>query len=145
MILRKGLIKVLNSLDNRPQKHFESLRFDHLTYGLNLLHQRHLENIYYRSHQTKEGFYNKTTYYLLKRSPGVLNIVECGFLTNPEEAATHSSEEYQEKVAQAIAITSSTPMTFSRRRDGSVRTRALHGCSPSIAAVSMSLCLSASR
>lgn len=44
-----------------------------------------------------------TTYYLLKRSPGVLNIVECGFLTNPEEAASLSSEEYQEKVAQAIA------------------------------------------
>ena len=33
----------------------------------------------------------------------VLNIVECGFLTNPEEAASLSSEEYQEKVAQAIA------------------------------------------
>lgn len=44
-----------------------------------------------------------TTYYLLKRSPGVLNIVECGFLTNPEEAASLSTEEYQEKVAQAIA------------------------------------------
>ena len=44
-----------------------------------------------------------TTYYLLKRSPGVLNIVVCGFLTNPEEAASLSSEEYQEKVAQAIA------------------------------------------
>ena len=44
-----------------------------------------------------------TTYYLLKRSPGVLNFVECGFLTNPEEAASLSSEEYQEKVAQAIA------------------------------------------
>ena len=44
-----------------------------------------------------------TTYYLLKRSPGVLNIVECGFLTNPEEAASLSSEEYQENVAQAIA------------------------------------------
>ena len=28
---------------------------------------------------------------------------ECGFLTNPEEAASLSSEEYQEKVAQAIA------------------------------------------
>lgn len=44
-----------------------------------------------------------TTYYLLKRSPGVLNIVECGFLTNPEEAALLKTEEYQEKVAQAVA------------------------------------------
>ena len=30
-----------------------------------------------------------TTYYLLKRSPGILNIVECGFLTNPEEASVN--------------------------------------------------------
>ena len=40
-----------------------------------------------------------TTYYLLKRSTGVLNIVECGFLTNPEEAEKLS----QEKVAAAVA------------------------------------------
>lgn len=44
-----------------------------------------------------------TTYYLLRRSPGVLNIVECGFLTNPEEAAMLSQEEYQQKVAEAVA------------------------------------------
>ena len=44
-----------------------------------------------------------TTYYLLKRSPGVLNIVECGFLTNPEEAGKLSQEDYQIKVAEAIA------------------------------------------
>ncbi len=44
-----------------------------------------------------------TTYYLLKRSPGILNIVECGFLTNPEEARKLAQEEYQIKVAEAIA------------------------------------------
>ncbi len=43
------------------------------------------------------------TYYLLKRSEGVLNIVECGFLTNPEEAEKLQTEEYQEQVAEAIA------------------------------------------
>lgn len=43
------------------------------------------------------------TYYLLKRSSGVINIVECGFLTNPDEAALLQSEEYQEKVAKAVA------------------------------------------
>lgn len=43
------------------------------------------------------------TYYLLKRSSGVINIVECGFLTNPDEAALLQSEEYQEKVANAVA------------------------------------------
>lgn len=42
------------------------------------------------------------TYYLLKRSQGVLNIVECGFLTNPSEASLLQTEEYQEKVAQAV-------------------------------------------
>lgn len=44
-----------------------------------------------------------TTYYLLKRSPGVLNIVECGFLTNPEEAVKLAEDSYQKKIAQAIA------------------------------------------
>lgn len=43
------------------------------------------------------------TYYLLKRSPGVINIVECGFLTNPEEAALLQTEAYQTKVAGAVA------------------------------------------
>ena len=43
------------------------------------------------------------TYYLLKRSPGVINIVECGFLTNPEEAVLLQTEKYQSKVAEAVA------------------------------------------
>ena len=43
-----------------------------------------------------------TTYYLLKRSEGILNIVECGFLTNPQEAQKLQTEEYQPKVAEAI-------------------------------------------
>ncbi|MDO4274941.1 MAG: N-acetylmuramoyl-L-alanine amidase [Eubacteriales bacterium] len=44
-----------------------------------------------------------TSYYLLKRSPGILNIVECGFLTNANEAQLLQTEEYQQKVAQAVA------------------------------------------
>ena len=43
------------------------------------------------------------TYYLLKRSEGVINIVECGFLTNQEEAELLKQEDYQQKVAQSIA------------------------------------------
>lgn len=43
------------------------------------------------------------TYYLLKKSKGVLAIVECGFLTNPKEAALLLEDAYQEKVAEAIA------------------------------------------
>ena len=44
-----------------------------------------------------------TSYYLLKRSPGILNIIECGFLTNPDEAALLQEKEYQQKVAGALA------------------------------------------
>lgn len=44
-----------------------------------------------------------TSYYLLKRSQGTLVIVECGFLTNPEEAGKLQTEEYQKKVAEAVA------------------------------------------
>lgn len=43
-----------------------------------------------------------TSYYLLKKSKGVLNIVECGFLTNTHEAALLVTPEYQQKVARAI-------------------------------------------
>lgn len=43
-----------------------------------------------------------STYYLLKRSEGVLNIVETGFLTNPREAKLLNTKDYQKKCAQAI-------------------------------------------
>lgn len=52
------------------------------------------------SPRTEKG--NKT-YFLLKKCPGVINIVECGFLTNPQEAALLQEEAYQEKAAAAIA------------------------------------------
>lgn len=42
------------------------------------------------------------TYYFLKRTEVPTIIVECGFLSNPEEAAMLSDEEYQEKLAEAI-------------------------------------------
>lgn len=42
------------------------------------------------------------SYYLLKRSPGILNIVECGFLTNPAEAELLRTEAYQNRVAEAV-------------------------------------------
>ena len=43
------------------------------------------------------------TYYLLKRTEVPTIIVECGFLSNPEEAAKLVSPKYQEKLAEAIA------------------------------------------
>lgn len=43
------------------------------------------------------------TYYLLKKTEVPLLIVECGFLSNPEEAEKLSEEEYQKQMAKAIA------------------------------------------
>lgn len=42
------------------------------------------------------------TYYLLKRTEAPTIIIECGFLSNREEAELLVSEEYQKKVAEAI-------------------------------------------
>lgn len=42
------------------------------------------------------------TYYLLKRTEVPTIIVECGFLSNPEDAMNLCNEEYQDKVAGAI-------------------------------------------
>lgn len=44
-----------------------------------------------------------TSYYLLKRSSSVLVIAECGFMTNPEEAELLQTEEYQKRLAEAVA------------------------------------------
>lgn len=43
------------------------------------------------------------TYYLLKKTKNPTVIVECGFLSNQEEEAKLMTEEYQQKVAQAIS------------------------------------------
>ena len=44
------------------------------------------------------------SYYLLKNTNYPIVIVECGFLTNPEEAVLLCEEEYQEKTAWAIHL-----------------------------------------
>lgn len=43
------------------------------------------------------------TYYLLKRTEVPTIIVECGFLSNPEEADKLVTEDYQQQIAEAIA------------------------------------------
>lgn len=45
---------------------------------------------------------DNSTYYMLKKSQRPTVIVECGFLSNPEEEKKLNSTEYQEKVALAI-------------------------------------------
>ncbi len=42
-------------------------------------------------------------YYILKNSAGVAIIVECGFLSNPQEAQLLVSGDYQKKVAETVA------------------------------------------
>lgn len=42
------------------------------------------------------------TYYMLKNTEVPTIIVECGFLTNPEEAEKLTQEEYQDQLAKAI-------------------------------------------
>ena len=42
------------------------------------------------------------SYYLLKKTSGPTVIVECGFLSNSQEAALLATKEYQEKVAEAV-------------------------------------------
>ena len=42
-------------------------------------------------------------YYILKNSSPVAIIVECGFLSNPQEAALLSDDKYQKKMSSAIA------------------------------------------
>ena len=43
------------------------------------------------------------SYYLLKRTEVPTVIVECGFLSNWEEAEKLSKEEYQQEMAEAIS------------------------------------------
>ena len=42
------------------------------------------------------------SYFLLKKTPSPTVIVECGFLSNYEEAELLETEEYQKKVAEAV-------------------------------------------
>lgn len=47
---------------------------------------------------------DNTTYYLLKKTSVPMLIVECGFLSNREEAELLSAQTYQERVAWAIHL-----------------------------------------
>jgi len=50
--------------------------------------------------QAKEN----TDYYLLRKTECPIVIAECGFLSNPSEEALLKTEEYQEKVAEALYL-----------------------------------------
>ncbi len=42
------------------------------------------------------------SYYLLKKTESTIIIVECGFLSNPEEAQKLTDETYQQQIAEAV-------------------------------------------
>lgn len=58
-----------------------------------------IERLDKENHRTAK---DNESYYLLKRTPTPTVIVECGFLSNSQEAGLLITEEYQEKVAFAV-------------------------------------------
>ena len=58
----------------------------------------------YLEQQKKREPQANSNYYLLTRTPTPTVIVECGFLSNPNEADLLATEEYQNKVAEAICM-----------------------------------------
>ena len=56
----------------------------------------------YLNPKKKRDPQSNTNYYLLTRTPTPTIIVECGFLSNPDEAALLATDAYQQKVAEAI-------------------------------------------
>ncbi len=56
-----------------------------------------------------------TSYYILKRSSSVTVIVECGFLTNPQEEEKLQQEDYQDRLAQAVC---DGVLTYLKEKDG---------------------------
>ena len=62
------------------------------------------EKIINLTEQTKiREIKNNESYYLLKYSPATTAIVECGFLSSPEEEELLLSPDYQEKIAAAVS------------------------------------------
>ncbi len=52
------------------------------------------------NHRVEKG---NNSYYMLKKTDGVFAIIECGFLSNPQEEVLLNSDDYQQKMAEAIA------------------------------------------
>lgn len=52
------------------------------------------------NHRVEKG---NDSYYMLKKTEGIFAIIECGFLSNPQEEESLKSDNYQQKMAEAIA------------------------------------------
>lgn len=91
-----------NSYTTSDVKGAQVFYFTHSAEGKKLaegLQKAMVEGVDPENHRQAKG---NTSYYLLKKTDVPIAIVECGFLSNPEEAQLLTTKEYQEKMADAI-------------------------------------------
>ncbi len=60
-----------------------------------------MKNLDPKNHRVEKA---NESYYLLKKTPTPTVIVECGFLSNREEAELLNRDDYQNKVAWAVMM-----------------------------------------
>ena len=91
-----------NSYSDAAIKGAQVFYFEHSAEGKQLaetLQASLVEGLDPENHRQAKG---NVTYYLLKKTEIPIVIVECGFLSNREEAALLEEKAYQEKVAKAV-------------------------------------------
>lgn len=91
-----------NSYTTSDVKGAQVFYYNHSAEGKKLaegLQSALVEGVDPTNHRQAKG---NTSYYLLKKTDVPIAIVECGFLSNPEEAQLLPTKEYQEKLADAI-------------------------------------------
>ena len=81
-------------------------------YAAGLIQDRLVKELDSENHRTSRA---NESYYLLKKTGRPLVIVECGFLSNAEEAAELSDDYYQEKLAWHIHMALMQYLNQSRR------------------------------
>ena len=81
-------------------------------YAAGLIQDRLVKELDPENHRTSRA---NESYYLLKKTGRPLVIVECGFLSNAEEAAELSDDYYQEKLAWHIHMALMQYLNQSRR------------------------------
>lgn len=91
-----------NSYSDASVKGAQVFYFTHSDKGKQAAEAMQKELLEFDQENTRKIKANET-YYLLKKTEVPTVIVECGFLSCPEEAALLTDEAYQKKLAEAIA------------------------------------------
>ena len=91
-----------NSYSDESVKGAQVFYFTHSDKGKQAAEAMQKELLEFDQENTRKIKANDT-YYLLKKTEVPTVIVECGFLSCPEEAALLTDEAYQKKLAEAIA------------------------------------------